>query len=164
MIALVKSWLVGITCAAMIVALAEGLMPRGVVGKIGRLTGGLVLLLAMVQPVLKLDGEALLRSAAQYSNAWNDDGARLEETNEDLMQAIIAERTGAYILDKAATLGIACRVEVAVEGEQGGYPVPTAVTVYGTLTQAQRAALTRQIEADLAIPAQRQTYQGEDVE
>ena len=55
MIELIREWLVGITCGAIIVALADGLSPNGTVRKIGRLTGSLVLVLAMIQPVLRID-------------------------------------------------------------------------------------------------------------
>ena len=41
MLELIRQWLVGITCAAMVVALAEGLTPPGTIRKIGKLTGGL---------------------------------------------------------------------------------------------------------------------------
>ena len=47
-----------------------------------------------------------------------------------------------------------------MEAEGGGdWPVPTAVTITGALTAEQREALTRAIEADFAIPAERQTYE-----
>ena len=148
MIELIKSWLVGITCAAMVVALAEGLMPDGVVRKVGRLTGALVMLLAVIQPVLQVDGAALASSLTQYRAQAAGYSQSLEEENRELMKKLIAEQAGAYILDKAQALGAA----------------PTSVTVRGDLTQSQIAALTRQIAADFAIPAQRQTYITEDVE
>lgn len=160
MLELIRSWLVGITCAAMIVALAEGLMPPGAVRKVGKLTGGLVLLLAILQPVLKLDGTALTRALMEYRVDLSAYGDELEEENGELMKAIIAEQSAAYIVDKAASMGIGCSVDVTVN-QEGDYPVPETVTVTGTLTGPQREQLTRQIEADFAIPAERQHYQSE---
>ena len=160
--ALVRDWLVGLTCAAMITALAEGLTPPGAVRRIGTLTGGLVILLAMVQPLLKLDEGALARSLAQYRAELSAYNGTLEAENEVLMKAIIEEQAGAYILDKAASLGIAGPLEVEVEAEpvEGGYPVPCRVTVSGSLTAGEREALTRQITAGFSIPAERQYYEG----
>ncbi len=40
MLELIRHWLVGITCAAMLVALAESLIPAGSIRRIARLTGG----------------------------------------------------------------------------------------------------------------------------
>ena len=43
---LLRQWLTGVTCAAIIVALADSLMAGGTVRRIGRLAGGLLLLAA----------------------------------------------------------------------------------------------------------------------
>ena len=157
---LIRNWLVGVTCAAMIAALADGLMPPGTVRKIGKLTGGLVLLLAVLNPLLKLDTTALTRSLTEYKLDLSGYSEELQEENEDLMKAIIAEQSAAYIVDKAAELGMECDVTVEVGGE-GDYPIPETVTVRGNLTVAQREKLTRQIEADFAIPAEWQYYESE---
>ena len=157
MVDLIGGWLVGVTCTAMLVALAEGLVPAGAGRKICRLTGGLVLLLAMVQPVLKLDGDALTGALTRYRLDLEDQGQTLEEENSQVMQAIIEEQAGAYIQDKAQELGIDCQVEVTAQGED--YPIPQTVTIRGSLTGKQREALTRAIETDFAIPAQRQIYE-----
>ena len=161
MISVLHNWLVGLTCAAMIVALAEGLTPPGAVKKIGRLTGGLVLLLALVQPVLSLDEETLSSALARYRAELSAYDSALEEENEILMKGIIAEQSGAYILDKAASLGITVPLEVEVETMpvEGGYPVPYSVTVRGSLTQEEQAALAQQITAGFSIPEDRQYYE-----
>ena len=162
---LIRNWLMGIVCAAMAAALADGLMPAGAIRKIGRLTGGLVLLLAMVQPVLQIDSVQLDLSVEAYQNEWGGGTVDLERTNDDLMKTIIAERAGAYIQDKAVDLGFKCRAEVQVtQTEAADYPVPASVIVYGDLSRAQRCELTREIEDNLAIPAECQSYQAEDAE
>lgn len=160
MIELIRSWLVGITCAAMVVALCESLAPSGAVRKVGRFTGGLVLLIAILQPVMKLDMQDLSGLLTEYRAAAGGYSAQLETENTKLMKDIIEEQTGAYILDKAAALGVEnCTVTVKATDSGGEYPIPEAVTVTGTLTEQQRNALSRQIEADLAIPAERQAWE-----
>ena len=160
MMEIIRSWLVGSTCAAMVVALAEGLMPQGAVRRIGRLTGGLVLLLAVTKPLIGLDPSALSLELTGEAEAWSGESTALEQTNDDLLKTIIAQRTGAYILDKAAALGATCQVVVTVgPTEEGGYPVPQAVTVSGDLTGQQCQLLTQTIAADLGIPPERQHYE-----
>ena len=76
------------------------------------------------------------------------------------MKSIIGEETGAYILDKAAELGISCQeVRVTCAVEENGVPYPASVVVLGDMTQEEQARLSRRIEADLAIPAEQQTYE-----
>lgn len=154
---LLRQWLTGVTCAAIIVALADSLMAGGTVRRIGRLAGGLLLLAAVVKPVLEVDltvlSAASLRLEAEAVPA-------AEEAGLDLMKSIIGEETGAYILDKAAELGISCQeVRVTCAVEENGVPYPASVVLVGDLTEEEQARLSRRIEADLAIPAERQSYE-----
>ena len=154
---LLRQWLTGVTCAAIIVALADSLMAGGTVRKIGRLAGGLLLLAAVVKPVLEVDltvlSAASLRLEAEAVPA-------AEEAGLDLMKSIIGEETGAYILDKAAELGISCQeVRVTCAVEENGEPYQASVVLVGDLTEEEQARLSRRIAADLAIPAERQSYE-----
>ena len=160
MLELIRHWLVGITCAAMLVALAESLIPAGSIRRIARLTGGLVLLAAILNP---LDTTALARALTEYKLELSAYSADLEEENEILMKDIIEEQSGAYIQDKAAALGIDCQVTVEADGEEE-WPIPQSVTVMGSLTAEQQEALERTIEEDFAIPAERQRYESGDEE
>ena len=145
MLELIRHWLVGITCAAMLVALAESLIPAGSIRRIARLTGGLVLLAAILNPLLKLDTTALTRALTEYKLELSAYSADLEEENEILMKDIIEEQSGAYIQDKAAALGIDCQVTVEADGEEE-WPIPQSVTVMGSLTAEQQEARERTIE------------------
>lgn len=158
MLDIIRQWLLGITCAALVAALAESLTPPGTIRKIGRLTGGLVLLIAVLRPLCSLDQDALTRALTEYKlelSAYSDE---LGEENRSLMKGIIEERSDAYIQDKAESMGIQCQISVEV-GEEGDWPVPESVTVFGALTEEQRAELAQTIEADFAIPAERQYYE-----
>ena len=86
MLELIRHWLVGITCAAMLVALGESLIPAGSIRRIARLTGGLVLLAAILNPLLKLDTTALTRALTEYKLELSAYSADLEEENEILMK------------------------------------------------------------------------------
>ena len=156
MIELLWQWLTGVTCAAMIAALADSLTPAGTVKRIGRMAGGLLLLIAVVQPVLEVDFSAL----ASASVPLELEESELEKTDLEWMKTIIGRETGAYILDKAEELGISCQeVQVTCAVEENGVPYPASVVVRGDMTQEEQALLSRRIEADLAIPAEQQTYE-----
>lgn len=158
MLNLIRQWLVGITCAAMVTALAESLCPAGSIRRLVRMSGGLLLLLAVLQPLVKLDTEALTRALTEYRLEMSGYSTQLEEENGRLMEDIIEEQSAAYIQDKAAGLGIDCRVTVEADGG-GDWPVPQRVVVTGNLNGEQREMLRRTIEADFAIPAECQRYE-----
>ena len=158
MVELLGKWLMGVTCAAMILALAEGLSPAGGPKRAARLAGGLLLLLAVIKPLLSLDGSDLTRTMTEYRLEAEYSAQALEGENKTLMKDIIEAQTAAYIQDKAAALGITCTVQVEAD-EAAEYPVPKVVTITGELSREERQALTEQIEADFAIPADRQYYE-----
>ena len=159
MVDLIGGWLVGVTCTAMLVALAEGLVPAGAGRKICRLTGGLVLLLAMVQPVLKLDGDALTGALTRYRLDLEDQRQTLEEENRLLYESIIEAQSAAYIVDKAAALGISCQAEVVCRCDGEDVPCPYQVQIRGEMSQEQRQLLAQLLESDLGIPPQRQQFE-----
>lgn len=159
MMELVRSWLIGVTAAAMAVALADSLAPDGAVKKIGKLAGGLLLVVAILRPVVGLDYAAMSGILTDYRVEAEGYSSALETENMLLMKTIIEERTGAYIQDKAAELGMVCTAEVTCQADEDGNPYPASVIVYGELTQGQVDTLSRTIEGDLAIPEQNQQYE-----
>ena len=114
-----------------------------------------MLLLAVLAPVQQLDERALARALAEYHLPVEEVEA-MAQANAGVLESLIAEKTGAYISDKAA--------EVGAEYASGWRPGRrrTAIrcpgmTIEGTFTAEERRALTRCIEADLAIPPERQS-------
>ncbi len=161
----IRNWVIGVTFAAMLIAIADSITPSGTVKKLGKLTCGLVLMIAVISPLVGVDYEAF--SAALTESRAELTGYSAQEAvvlNAQLMKTIIAEQTAAYILDKAIVLGADCAVEVTCHVNDQNLPYPAAVTVTGTLTESQRKELSRSIEADLAIPADMQTFESGDVE
>ena len=159
---LFKDWLLGVTAAAMLLAMAEGLTPKGTVRQIGKLTGGLVLMVAVLQPILKIDYGAMSGALSRFRDDLGIYEAEPAEENFQLMKSIIEARSAAYIQDKAADLGIQCQAEIiCTAGSTEEYPYPAAVIVEGRLTQEQINRLRTLIEGDLAIPVKDQTYRQE---
>ena len=153
---LIRNWLMGITCASMVMAVAEVLVPEGSIRRICRLAGGLMLLLAAINPVLNLDEGALSRALTEYRIAAQDYGDVLVEKNNLLYKTIIEEETAAYILDKAQQLGLDCQVRVTCHME-GGVWLPWSVQVTGI---APSASLTRAVEEGLGVAGERICYGG----
>lgn len=150
MTAFLKSWLLGMVCAAMILALAESLVAEGRLRRLCRLAGGLVMVLAAVSPVLRTDLSDIPGWSASLSGAANY-AAALEEQNDFLYRNIIAEQTAAYIADKAAEMGVACTARVTVEPDPDGTPLPAAAAIRGRWTQEQRTALSALLEQELGL-------------
>ena len=153
----IGAYFIGIAAAAMAVSLAEACLRRGALRRVVRLAGGVVLILTVLGPLVRLN----LDSFGQYiAGVQLEEDARrtgVEVRRSELLCRIIQEKTEAYILDKAEALGASVEAEVTV-AQGTDYPYPEAVTVTGTLTEDQRRALRADLAASLAIPEERQVY------
>lgn len=157
----IGSWILGVTGAAMITALTQALSPEGPVKKALRLACGLLMILAVLRPVRGLSTDSLSFYTAQYAVTLDKYSEKINAANESFLRAIIADKTASYILEKADELDIVCTAQVSLKTSmQGGYPYPYSVTleVKGELEKSKREALSKQIEAGCAIPAQRQNW------
>ena len=153
-----KTWLLGVTAAALAVSLAQALTPEGTVKKIGRLAGGLVLLLAAVRPLTSWNGELPKGVSLAPDPGLVEEAA---QSGEEAMKILIAQKVGAYIVDKGQSLGFSCRVEVEVAEDGSGWPVPWQAEISGEWTAQQKKALSQAVEEELGIPAQRQSFREE---
>lgn len=150
----VRMWLLGVTMTSFLLSLAETLVTQEGVRRVLRLSGGVLLILVMVRPLLGLMGEAPAFSFSQYA----EEAAALEENFErkqaDALSALIAEEVAAYISDKAEELGAPCgaTVEVAIED---GVPLPRAAE----MTIPYHAGLSQWLERELRIGEENQVWQ-----
>ena len=156
---LVRQWLLGVACTALILAVADSLAPDGSVKKICRLAGGLALLLAAVGPFIRLDVGELTKMLEERQALARSCEETLKEQNNLFYQAIIEEGTAAYIVDKAEEMGISCQAEVTFSYDENGVPCLWEVTARGSWTDEAREALERLLEDDLGVPPQRQHYE-----
>lgn len=155
-----RSWLLSITCAAMIAAIADALCPQGFPRTLTRMAGGLLLLLAALSPIRSLDGDALAQSVARLGT-WNAQAETGEQ--EELIKSIIAQETAAYISDKAAALGIQeAHVEVRCRLTEDGFPAPESVEVRGRGSQEAWSKLEAALEADFALGQDARTLERMD--
>lgn len=150
----IREWLTSVIAVSMLLSLVQMLIPKGSVEKTASFAGGLLLLLALLRPLLRMDmGEILpqtdggRQTAAQLQE-------ELTETTENLLEQCIAERTETYILDQAAALEAEVSVRVRTERSPEGIPMPAAVE----LTGAYEPGLERYIAEELGISAERQTW------
>ena len=153
-----KDWLLGVTAAALAVALAQALTPEGTVKKIGRLAGGLVLLLAALRPLAGWEGGLPKGFSLAPAPAL---AAEAAQSGEKAMKTLIAQKAGAYIVDKGQSLGFSCSAQVTVAPDGSGWPVPWEAEISGTWTPAQKKALSQAVESELGVPVQRQSFREE---
>lgn len=159
----IRNWLFSIVCAALVAAVADALSPKGFPKQLVRYAGGLLVLLAVLGPVKRLDSNAIGDAMANLKGRYSGYTEAFAQQNTEVTKAIIAEETTAYISDKAAGLGITqCRVEVRCRVTEEGFPAPDTVRVEGCGDEKAWQALSRAITEDFAVEASAQTLERKD--
>lgn len=151
-----KAWLMGVTAASVISMVALALCPPGRVRGVTRLACGIVCAMALAAPFLRLDVTELSRAMAGYEQAARKITENEEEDRKLMERTYIEDRCEAYISDKAAVLGV-YPVSVSVLARWDG-DVLAWYPYEASLGCGKHQALSRIIESDLGIPAERQSW------
>ena len=151
-----RQWLLGVVLTAFAGGLARQLAPKGRERALVGLVCGLLLTLALLEPLAELEWAAAARDWPGPAQAALAESYRQE--GQAALSAVIAEKTEAYILDKADRLGLRCAVEVAVSAGESGIPLPDAVTIRGGYS----AALAACMEEEVGVPPEKQIWLEEE--
>ena len=153
MIGAVRTWLVSLVAVSLLLSVVQTLVPEGRLRRTAAFTGGLVLMLTLLRPLLGADLDRLDLHLEDYEAEIAMRQAELQESGRDQLEAIIETRTAAYISDKADALGLTVTVRVETELE-AGTPIPASAELRGPYSQG----LADWIAEELGIPAERQVW------
>lgn len=149
-------WMIGIFAAALLTAVALAITPKN--KKAVALAGGLIMILAAVKPLGELTYQDISAQIAKYQIKADELRSGINVGSAEIMAVIIQEQTEAYILDKAAELGLEIEVKVTTQQASDGWPYPTDVKVTGQLSESDIQRLGRIISEDLAVAPDRQEW------
>ena len=153
----IRAYLLGIVAAALLSSILLALIPNGMIRKVGTIVAGLLLILVCLEPIYTMDISGFAQSIARIDMNSSTAASGVEVRSLDLTAELIKQNTEAYILDKAASMGVVLAADVTVS-TAGEYPYPTSVVLKGAFNREQRIFLTEYIEANLAISAQAQEW------
>lgn len=155
----IRDWVLGLTAAALVCAAALELTPKGPVKGVTKAVCGIVLALAMLRPLLRLDSAAWALHMAEYraaAEALTGEGLALPER---LDRSGIERELEAYILAKAEALGAPLRgAQVTLRWNTAGVWTPVAVSLEGP----EHPALADWIEAELGLGRSAQTWRDDE--
>lgn len=153
----IREWLLGVTATALLAALADCLILQGAIRRIARLTGGLLMMVALLRPLESLPLEGLSLSFADYQRQVSELTEHYRREQNTAYSAIIEEEIGAYIVDKAAGMGLRTEASVTAAPDEAGLPMLQEVR----LTIPEDPLLSDWLETELGIPAEAQYWQEE---
>lgn len=150
-------YLLGILSCALICGIAMELIGKksGNAALI-RLLCGVFMLLSVISPLLDIRIGPLADLTGQIrheAEAVTQDGKNLAQEH---YRAVITQRTQAYILDKAVSLG--AEMEARVTLAEDDLAAPKSVTIRGRISPYAKGILSNWLVSELGIPAEEQTW------
>ena len=158
-----RMWLLSLLTVSVVCALAQTLMPPGPVKGVGRLVCGLALLCTVLSPLPGLDLAGGQRWLEDWFAGLEEQKQALSRQAEEERKVIIEEKYAAYIVDKAAQLGLTCTVRVTCRTEEDGLCLPCRVEVSGLSGREEQEQLSQVIRQDLGVPLARQSYSSQNM-
>ena len=149
-----KNWIVGLIVTCGVLSLCYAAVPKGRFRSILRCTGGLLLLFAVIQPLVQTDWSELVRNYDDWKTELDLQSEEYQKLQADALNVLIAEKTAAYIEEKATSMGVVCHAQIDCE-QREGVPFPTAVTI----DIPYNSGLSAFIENELDIQAESQYWQ-----
>lgn len=154
MMAALRAWLTAVVTVTLLLSVVQMLVPPGSLREITSLIGGMILLLVLVRPLMRVDPTEFSLDLSACRQAVEQRQAELEDTREEELAALIRSETETYISDKADSMGLIIRARITVETDGSGIPVPVSVE----LTGPESEGLSRWLETELGLPAERQVW------
>lgn len=154
----IKEWLMGIIVLSILCAAADSLMPEGAVRKVGKLVCAMALLCGILRPVSSLRGMDFTQYLLEYSAMVEETRLELERKTAVSQKSVIEEHCAAYIADKAAQLGVVCRVKVECEPTQEGIWLPARVALSGRFSDVEQSRMTQFLQRQFGVGVEGQSY------
>ena len=151
MIDAVREWIRSIVMVTMLLSVGQAMVPEGQIRKIFSFSGGLVLVIVLLHPVLGLEGSVLIEPLEVYERQIFKQKEELEQMVRAEQETIIEENLTAYISDKAEALEEGGSVRIRAETAEDG-----TVTLSAELVGQPSEPLTEYLEQELGIPRERQ--------
>ncbi len=150
-----REYLLRMCAAGVLCALVSGLLgKKGMIGAATKLLTGMLMLVTLLSPLVKLPLTSLDSVLTDITQEADSVAASGENSARQAMEAIIMEKTEAYILDKAKGYGGSITVSVTLNGES----LPAAVQISGSISPYGKKQLQDSIEQELGIPMEAQTW------
>ncbi len=153
-----EGWVRALTAAGLFTGAVLTLGPGGKAGKVLRLVCAMLLLAVLLFPLGRLDYGAYAEELSRRRLLGLDLSARGQEGSLRLLGSIIQERTEAYILERAAALGIRASEAKVVLAEGEEVPYPWSAELWLAEGSAGEQALADLLEGELGIPPGRQVW------
>lgn len=147
-----------ILCTAVVCSLAGSVANGTGLHRMVRFLSGILLTVSLLSILPGVEFSAIAEEILPQLDAPPAPVAEGEEMSGRAIAQFIIQETEAYILHKAAALGMDIRVDVYLS--EGEFPVPEAAVIQGEYSDIQKQELSAMMEAELGITGEDQRWIG----
>ncbi len=154
----VKQYVISLLTAALLCSVVNVWIPsKGSGGALVRLISGILITITMISPLVNIRIQDFSDMFLEYSDSGRDYAQSGKEQAAMAMGEIIKQQTEAYILDKAACMGLDLEVEVTLS--ETDPIIPDTVMLKGQVSPYAKMQLISTIEDQLGIIREKQIWQ-----
>ena len=158
---MLKGWFISMVCVAMLVAVADALLVGSKQRQIGKIAAAMLILLVVFRPILGLKGigTGVLTDDLLDSLQLRED--QLQAGTDEVLKAIVEERTQAYVQEKLIEMSVAADLSVECVQGQDGLWLPDSISIKGSLTEWDQRELEKQLQSELGLSRDRIVFEKE---
>lgn len=160
MTARIGAYLIAVTAACMLAVMADALVKSPPVRRVARLVGGLLILLTVLSPLVRLEARDLTEFVEGFAQDANLDAEAVQTDYRERWAERVRELLEQNIEQQAASMGLTLRAEVVVR--IGECPEPESVTLHGSAAPEEQMALQVYLVQTLGFAKERVIWEAED--
>lgn len=147
-------FVLSVISAALICGILQSIVKEGSCARVLKILCGIFLIITVLKPLKKIEFPDLSQWTASWEKEAEDAVRDGKQVYEKEYASGIQARLQAYILDKAAQLGLSVRVDIALSTDN----IPESVIISGTAGKREREQLETILTRDLGIPKEKQQW------
>lgn len=153
----IRQYIFSVIAASLLCAIVNTLLgKRGTIGAAIKMLTSLLVTITALSPLITLQ----LSNFSYFFEEINGNATAVAEEGSQMAKeasaVIIKQNTEAYILDKAASLGVTIEVEVKLDSTN--MLIPELIYIQGNVSPYIKECLIQYIVNDLAIPEEKQIW------
>ena len=159
MTARIGAYLIAVTAACMLAVMVDALVKSPPVRRVARLVGGLLILLTVLSPLVRLEARDLTEFVEGFAQDANLDAEAVQTDYREQWAERVRELLEQNIEQQAASMGLTLRAEVVVR--IGECPEPESVTLHGAAAPEEQMALQVYLVQTLGFGKERVFWEAE---
>lgn len=160
MTARIGAYLIAVTAACMLAVMADALVKSPPVRRVARLVGGLLILLTVLSPLVRLEARDFTEFVEGFAQDADLNAEAVQTDYREQWAERVRELLEQNIEQQAASMGLTLRAEVVVR--IGECPEPESVTLHGAVAPEEQMALQVYLVQTLGFAKERVIWEAEN--